>query len=200
MKKINKFFIRKAQHSFLQRLLQRTSYATSIRNDIKNYHKNKHVVLLTSQYMRKFSSYVVNKKKKRNSTIGKISYMKYYYFFLGLSYLRQYVQRKKSSANNIVMTKSNTNKIRKVIQIWKKRIRLRNRYLTKINKARVKRRRLLCPKYLVQWISYLSSKILKHRQYLKLIKKVTLSKGWGMFLSNMQRILKNNKNMNYQNN
>jgi len=33
----------------------------------------------------------------------------------------------------------------------------------------MKRRRLLCPKYLSQWISYLSLKIIKHREYSKVL-------------------------------
>ena len=132
---VNKFFVQNAQRSLLQRLLQRTSYATSIRISVKNYRKYKHALLVTSQYIQKFTKYVTSNKKKRAISISKISDMKYYYYSLALSSFRQYTHQKRTIANTIVMTKTNTNKMRKFMLFWKKRIRRHHRSLTKITKV-----------------------------------------------------------------
>jgi len=132
---VNKFFIQNAQRSSLQRLLQRTSYATSIRISVKNFRKYKHALLLASQYIQKFTKYVASNKKKRASSINKISDMKYYYYSLALSSLQQYMHKNRTNANTIVMTETNTNKVRKFMLFWKKRIRRHHRSLTKINKV-----------------------------------------------------------------
>jgi hypothetical protein len=92
-------------------------------------------LLLAAQYIQKFTKYVTSNKKKRASSISKISDMKYYYYSLALSSLRQYVHQKRTVANTIVMTKTNTNKMRKFMLFWKKRIRRQHRSLTKITKV-----------------------------------------------------------------
>jgi hypothetical protein len=61
--------------------------------------------------------------------------MKYYYYSLAFLSLRQNIHQKRTIANTVVMTKSSSNKMRKFMLLWKKRIRRHHRSLTKINKV-----------------------------------------------------------------
>ena len=181
---------------------------------IRNYYKYDHAILLVSRCIRVFKKYISEKKKKRSIDNSKIYDMKYYHYALGLTSLGKYMYRKQkySNKNTVLLINTNSNKLKKYIQIWKKRRRRHYLSNTKTNKAIIRRRRLLCPKYMQQWVAYLSSKLAKHRYYskvshnnanililililipLQLIKNIIMSKGWIKFRSILQMSIKNSK-------
>ena len=168
---VNRFYARKVKRLFLRRLHQQAAYNNTVTTIVRNYFKYDHAILLVSHCIRAFRKYVSERKKKRSGCNNKISDMKFYYYSVVLSSLGTFINKKQkyNYTHTVLLTNNNTSKLRKCMQIWKKRRRRHYLSRTKTNKAVIRRRRLLCPKYIQQWVAYLSSKLNKHRQYFKVI-------------------------------